>query len=76
MFNGLPERLTKEMYTLISDKTNDEIRVINSPERKFSAWRGGNIMSSIPNFESSYIRNLILKSLELVSFIENASKKL
>ena len=55
MFNGLPERLRKEMNSFNSDEMYNEIRVIDSRDRKYSAWRGGNIISSISSFESHYI---------------------
>ena len=55
MFNGLPERFTKEMKALVPESMKEEIKVIASPERKFAAWIGGSILSSISSFESEWI---------------------
>ena len=55
MFDGLPERLTKEMKSLVSESMKDEIRVIASSERKNAAWEGGSILSTISTFESCWI---------------------
>ena len=55
MYNGLPERLTKEIKALVPESIKDEIKVIASPERKFSVWIGGTILSNISTFESMWI---------------------
>ena len=55
MFNGLPERLTKDMKALAPYSMEQEIKVIASPERKFAVWIGGSILSSISTFESKWI---------------------
>ena len=55
MFDGLPERLTKEMKSLAPESMKDEIKVIASPERKFAVWIGGSILSNISTFESAWI---------------------
>ena len=55
MFNGLPERLTKEIKYLAPGSMIEEVRVIASPKREIAAWIGGNILSSIPTFENSCI---------------------
>ena len=55
MFKGLYERLTKEMKALVPESMKEEIKVIASPERKFSAWIGGPILSSISTFEDMWI---------------------
>ena len=55
MFNGLPERLTKEIKHLAPESMKEEIRVVASPERKFSVWNGGSILSEISTFESCWI---------------------
>ena len=55
MFNGLPERLTKDMKSLAPYSMKEEIKVIASPERKFAVWLGGSILSSISTFESKWI---------------------
>ena len=55
MLKGLPERLTKEIKDLAIKSMKEEIKVIASPERKFSVWIGGSILSSISTFEASWI---------------------
>ena len=55
MYNGLPERLTKEIKALAPESMKEEVKVIASPERKFAVWIGGSILSSISTFESMWI---------------------
>jgi len=55
MFNGLPERLMKEIKALAPKSMKEEIKVIASPERKYATWIGGSICSSISTFESCWI---------------------
>ena len=55
MYNGLPERLTKEIKALAPESMKEEVKVIASPERKFAVWIGGSILSSISTFESTCI---------------------
>ena len=55
MFNGLPERLTKEIKALVPESMKEEVKVIAFPERKYAAWIGGSIISSISNFESCWM---------------------
>ena len=51
MFNGLPERLKKEMKKLAQESMKEEVDVISRPERKNGVWIGGSILSSIPTLE-------------------------
>ena len=55
MFNGLPERLTKEIKMLAPESMKEEVKVISSPERKFAAWIGGSILSTISTFKTMWI---------------------
>ena len=55
MFNGLAERLTREIKNLAPLSMEEEIKVIAFPYRKFSTWIGGSILSSISTFESMWI---------------------
>ena len=48
MFLGLPERLSKEITALAP--TLMKIKVVAYPERKFSTWIGGSILSSLSTF--------------------------
>jgi actin len=53
MFPGLPERLTKEMSNLAPSSVKP--KVIAPPERKYSVWIGGSILSSLTTFQSMWI---------------------
>ena len=55
MINGLPERFTREIKALAPYSMKEEVKVIASPERKYAAWIGGSILSSISTFESMWI---------------------
>ena len=55
MYNGLPERLTKQIKSYAPESMKEEVKVIASPERKFAAWSGGAILSSLSTFESYWI---------------------
>ena len=45
MFNGLPERFKKEIKSLTQESMKEEVQIISSPERKYSTWIGGSILS-------------------------------
>ena len=55
MFNGLPERLTREIKSVAPYSMKEEVQVIASPERKYSAVNGGCILSSIETFKNKWI---------------------
>ena len=55
MFNGLPERLTREIKSLAPDSMKEEVQVIASPERNCSAIKGGSILSIIDTFKNKWI---------------------
>jgi len=48
MFPGIPERLSKEVTALAPSTM--KIKVVAPPERKFSVWIGGSILSSLSTF--------------------------
>jgi actin len=48
MFAGIPERLSKEVTALAPSTM--KIKVVAPPERKFSVWIGGSILSSLSTF--------------------------
>ena len=50
---GLEARVTKEMTSLCLPMTN--IKVIAEPDRKYSAWIGGSILSSLSTFQQMCI---------------------
>ena len=45
MFPGIAERLSKELANLAPSTI--KIKVVAPPERKFSTWIGGSILSSL-----------------------------
>ena len=53
MFPGIAERLTKEVTALAPSTM--KIKVIAPPERKYSVWIGGSILSSLSTFASMWI---------------------
>jgi actin beta/gamma 1 len=53
MFPGIGERMTKELTALAPSTM--KIRVVAPPERKYSVWIGGSILSSLSTFQSMWI---------------------
>jgi len=53
MYEGIGERMTKEVTALAPSTMS--IKVIAPPERKFSVWIGGSILSSLSTFASQWI---------------------
>ena len=53
MFEGFVDRVYKEVKSLSPDV--DRIKVIGTPERKYSSWIGGSILGSISSFDSMSI---------------------
>jgi actin, other eukaryote len=53
MYQGLPERLTKEVGNLAPSSIKP--KVVAPPERKYSVWIGGSILSSLTTFQSMWI---------------------
>ena len=51
MFPNFDVRLTKEMQALAPRK----VKVVAPPERKYSVWIGGSIMSSLSTFQEMWI---------------------
>ena len=54
MFPGMAERLTKELRA--AGPSQLEPRVIAPPERKYSVWIGGSILSSLTTFQNMWVR--------------------
>lgn len=48
MFSGISERLSKEIVNLAPSTM--KIKVVAPPERKYSVWIGGSILSSLSTF--------------------------
>jgi len=53
MYEGLAERLTKEMVNLAPQTM--KVKVIAPPERKYSVWIGGSILASLSTFQQMWI---------------------
>ncbi len=56
MFPGIAERLTKEMTNLAP--SGIKIKIIAPPERKYSVWIGGSILSSLSSFQQMWISKM------------------
>jgi len=54
MFQGLPQRVHSEIKSLAADSA--KIKVIAPPERKYSVWIGGSILSSLSTFEEMWVK--------------------
>jgi len=53
MYPGIQERMEKEIRTLAPPTM--KIKVVAPPERKYSVWIGGSILSSLSTFENMWI---------------------
>ena len=53
MMKGFPERFTKQLISLVPSTAN--VKVIAPTERKFSAWIGGSILTSLSTFQPMWI---------------------
>jgi len=53
MFNGIAERMTKELTSLAPSTM--KIKVVAPPERKYSVWIGGSILASLSTFQQMWI---------------------
>ncbi|MHA1270951.1 MAG: actin, cytoplasmic 2 [Candidatus Helarchaeota archaeon] len=53
MYQGLKERLIKEISEMIPETVN--VRIIAPPERMYSVWIGGSILASLKSFNRMWI---------------------
>jgi len=53
MYEGIGERMTKEVVAL--SPSTMKIKVVAPPERKYSVWIGGSILSSLSTFQQMWI---------------------
>jgi len=53
MYEGIGERMTKEVVAL--SPSTMKINVVAPPERKYSVWIGGSILSSLSTFQQMWI---------------------
>lgn len=54
MFDGLQERLNKEISSLVSN--NVKVKIIAPMERKYSIWIGGSVLATLATFQASWIQ--------------------
>eukprot|EP01061_Rhynchopus_euleeides_P003313 TRINITY_DN125_c0_g1_i1.p1 TRINITY_DN125_c0_g1~~TRINITY_DN125_c0_g1_i1.p1 ORF type:complete len:412 (+),score=181.74 TRINITY_DN125_c0_g1_i1:156-1238(+) len=54
MYEGLADRLSKEVTNLAPNSM--KIKVVAPPERKYSVWIGGSILSSLSTFASMWVK--------------------
>lgn len=52
---GLPERLTKDVKSLAPPNMSSKVKVLNPPDRKYSVFIGGSVLTSIPSFGQMWI---------------------
>mmetsp|Transcript_83791 Transcript_83791/g.161773 ORF Transcript_83791/g.161773 Transcript_83791/m.161773 type:complete len:377 (+) Transcript_83791:75-1205(+) len=53
MFTGIGERMTKELTTLAPSTM--KVKIVAPPERKYSVWIGGSILSALSTFQQMWI---------------------
>merc|ERR1712226_288112 len=53
MFPGIVDRMAKEITALVP--AGQKVKVIAPPERKYSVWIGGSILSSLSTFQQMWI---------------------
>ncbi|XP_005105684.1 actin-5 [Aplysia californica] len=53
MYPGLADRMQKELTDLVPP--SNKVKVIASPERKYSVWIGGSILASLSTFQQMWI---------------------
>merc|ERR1719410_3134090 len=54
MYKGIPERVQKGIKSMAPNSMT--IKIIAPPERKYSVWIGGSILSSLSTFEEMWIK--------------------
>jgi len=54
MFAGIADRMKKEISNLAPASMN--VKIIAPPERKYSVWIGGSILSSLSTFEEMWVK--------------------
>jgi actin len=53
MFPGMSERIQKELQTIAPPSM--KVKISAPPERKYSVWIGGSILSSLSTFQQMWI---------------------
>ena len=55
LFQGLPERLSKEIQKLTPSAVSNKVKVVAMAERKYATWIGASIFSSLSTFQCMWI---------------------
>jgi len=55
LFEGLPERLAKDVNSFVPEVLKNDVKVFASPDRKYSAWVGGSIYTQLSRYVPGYI---------------------
>ncbi|KAJ7234183.1 actin 2 [Mycena haematopus] len=53
MFPGMADRMQKELVSMVP--TSLKVRIVAPPERKYSVWIGGSILSSLSTFQNMWV---------------------
>ena len=53
MYSGIADRMSKEITALAP--ASMKVKIIAPPERKYSVWIGGSILSSLSTFQQMWI---------------------
>jgi actin-related protein len=67
MFNGIGERMDKEITALAPPTM--KVKVVAPPERKFSVWIGGSILSSLSTSYNDNEKNTIIRNTSTTTTI-------
>jgi len=55
LYEGLPERLLKEVQAVCPPNISNKVKITAPKERYYSVWIGGSILTSIQTFDSNWI---------------------
>ena len=55
LFPGIAERMSEELIALAPPSMSTKIKIIARPERKYSVWIGGSILTSLSSFSRLWI---------------------
>merc|ERR1712217_300006 len=72
MFEGIADRMQKEIVALAPPSM--KIKVVAPPERKYSVWIGGSILSSFSTFQQMRSRRVNMTNQGQPLFTESASE--
>merc|ERR1719367_1120163 len=72
MYPGIADRMQKEITALAPSTI--KIKIIAPPERKYSVWIGGSILSSLSTFQQMWITKQDTTNAAHPLSTENASK--